>query len=279
MSDKTKFLIVCNMKSGSTWLELMLGSLRDVAVDYEFKWRPEYAPSPEHMVIPDRNFRCGQALSTIQSDKPILGSKLVFDIYDTTEVEYEGLTDTIESDIRVIHLTRNYIELYLSATYHPGIKLNECAKHDSQSVLLRSMLEKNPNVDRINLETKLSGQVFVVPESFAPVLHVMLMNDLAAMRLSQRKHYMVVDYTQVREKFADIASFVGSRATQAEFDAILANPPTVKNPKMAPHQLIQNYDQLVDLANMYEEQKKQFLARLLELRKIHRLDPVTPSGP
>ncbi|MBF0144232.1 MAG: hypothetical protein HQL59_12345 [Magnetococcales bacterium] len=276
MATKTRFLIVCNMKSGSTWLELMLGSLGDVAVDYEFKWRPGYPPGPEHVVIPDRHFRCGEVLLGIGEGKPIVGSKLVLDYYETTDTAYEGLEETIEGDIRVIHVTRDYIDLYLSATFHPGIKLADTVTVDRGSALLRSMLAKNPEVDRMNLVTGQEEQVHVLPESLIPVMNAMLMNDLAAMRLAGRWHYLVVDYAEIRERFGEIVRFIGSSAAPEEITRVLESPPTVKNSRLRPHELISNFGQLERMSQQYDEKRRELVARLAAARK--NLRPGMPGS-
>ena len=54
---KQHFLIVSNVRTGSTWLQFMLGDLKDVETDFEVKIPPlGYEPAPIHKVIESTDF-------------------------------------------------------------------------------------------------------------------------------------------------------------------------------------------------------------------------------
>jgi hypothetical protein len=51
---RSKFLIVSNMRSGSTWLETAFGALSDVFTDFESECGVSYKPSIGHYVLTDQ---------------------------------------------------------------------------------------------------------------------------------------------------------------------------------------------------------------------------------
>jgi hypothetical protein len=61
----SKFLIVSNMRTGSTWLQTLLGALPDVATDFEMKWDVDYAPSPGHFFLNERSPTVSQVLERL----------------------------------------------------------------------------------------------------------------------------------------------------------------------------------------------------------------------
>ena len=101
MTIRQRFLIVSNARTGSTWLETLLGALPDVAVDYEFKWRPDYQPHGVHLVIPDENFSCRAGIDSISVSAPVVGSKLVLDPRSHGQKELLSLERTIEPVLNI----------------------------------------------------------------------------------------------------------------------------------------------------------------------------------
>ena len=76
---RSKFLIVSNMRSGSTWLETALGALPDVFTDFEFKCDVTYQPSAVHYVLTEQTPQVTDVLEGMASTAPVTGSKFVFD--------------------------------------------------------------------------------------------------------------------------------------------------------------------------------------------------------
>src|SRR5262249_51801694 len=99
---RAKFLIIGNMRSGTTWLQTMLGALPDVATDYEIKWAPTYQPSGAHIVLDDASLSVSEMLAQFESDAPVVGSKFVFDPLELTRLDMLALKDKIGEDVRII---------------------------------------------------------------------------------------------------------------------------------------------------------------------------------
>ena len=80
---RTKFLVMSNLRSGSTWLETMLGALPDVFTDFEFKFAISYRPSAVHRVLSEDLPSVTDVLEGMVSRAPVVGSKFVFDFEST----------------------------------------------------------------------------------------------------------------------------------------------------------------------------------------------------
>jgi hypothetical protein len=107
-------VVFSNPRSGSIWLDTMLGLLPDVHVDYELKWDTTYIPSDKHAVLHEHSKTISQLLEDMDTDAPVTGSKFVFDVLGLTPIDFRKLTSRIGSDIRIIHLMRNCRDVSLS---------------------------------------------------------------------------------------------------------------------------------------------------------------------
>jgi hypothetical protein len=267
MPLQTKFLIVSNARSGSTWLETMFGSLPDVAVDYEFKWKPKgYAPHPVHMVIPDEHFSCSDALGKIGPDFPVVGSKLVLDPFEHTPDEYRAILRTIGADIHIIHLTRSLTEVYYSwcrGVYHI-VDPNRCGNwahgRPPREVLgaIDSLVAGMPDyLDQL----RAAG---VGPEGGRHIgasycehdVGVLLANEvwMAGLR-NTHPNYRMVDYHDIPAAFPALVRYVGSRASADEIRDVLHRPPTLKIPAPRFQDYFANAEELQAICSRYEAQR------------------------
>lgn len=254
MASQKKFLIVSNARSGSTWLETLLGRLNDVHVDYEFKWRPTYEAHAIHMIIPDKNFNCSEALSKI-SNEGIVGSKLVFDPRSHSDTELNELLETIPSDIHVIHLVRNYAEVFNSIIKGSPINvLSENTKVEGDSVLLKTL--------KRNSQLGLGAETYNEPKTIDTghcqrLLRNLFKNDLCASKLKQtRDNYTIIQYHQIESELENLVSFIGSKANKEEIANSVSNPTTKKLPKKPFHEVVRNYDEISETIGLYEELKQ-----------------------
>jgi len=281
MPERIKFLIVSNARSGSTWLEMMLGELPDVATDFEFKWRPRrYAPKPLHIVISDGGFSCADAMDRIKGGTSAVGSKLVLDPRVHTAQEYRDLARTIEPGIRVIHLTRDYADTLFSILRGTDNLLREGYRR-SGSALFETLREQTvpraatahrgrfpsfprwmerlaaaaiPEGIKKGLRTRYRHRASVA--ECRRFLDVMLAHDQWIAGLSsERGHAMRIDYAAVPARFADVTAFVGSNATNAEREKILEDPPTQKLPRVAVDELVSDVGAVRALAAEYQERR------------------------
>ena len=285
---QTKFLIVSNARSGSTWLETLIGALPDVSADYEFKWKPKnYEPKPAHMIIPDSGFSCSQALAKIDPTSPIVGSKLVLDPFQHTAEEYAAIKNTIEPDIRTIHLTRSLTEIYYSwrrGVYHlvnddrrrelgedfsPNLiqsiddrmvsEENNLSDYLSRMQFFQSRERLTKRFGRFEWLAKLFGassqneRIYVEPQQCERDVKVLWENDAWIKTLGDgnRKH-MLVDYDNVQSKFKDIVEFIGSEATPDQVEKVLVNPITDKLPSPPMSDYFENADEILEICHKYE---------------------------
>ncbi len=233
----------------------MLGELSDVETDYEFKWRPTYEPEPLHMVIPDRFFSCSAALHAISRSAPVVGSKLVLDPVPLSVEDFSDLKQTIEPDIRIVHLTRDYRDVYLSIARGLFINLLRSPVQDTKGKkLMTRLLEFTREKDKW-----LSSQNrhYIPPGSCEETLVTLYKNDMWISSLQEKyEHYMRIDYRKIVDDFSRVLRFIGSNASRAEILQVLAAPPTIKLPKAEVQGIIENAKEVMELATYYEKTKR-----------------------
>jgi hypothetical protein len=256
MTERIKFLVMSNARSGSTWLESMLGELDDVRVDFEFKWRPVgYDPQPIHVVIPDGEFSCSRALQRISADAPVVGTKLVLDPRPHAREEYEALEKTIEEEIRIIHLKRDYTDTFCSLLRGCFNALSDPDRH-GDSELIRTLRHHTENDVETALTRWRSEAREVPPDQVEYNMQVFLDNDEWIAGLSKgRARFMELDYREIKERFPEVAKFVGSSAPAEAVEKVLDNPVTMKLPSLAPWETITNYTRIIEIGNVYEQRK------------------------
>lgn len=288
-TNPEKFLIVCNGRTGSTWLETMLGCLPEVAVDYELKWNPiGYELLPHLKVIPNQASCCGDILRGLSDQHPVVGSKLVLDKRSYSPSEFSDLHQAIDHDIRIIHLVRDYYEIVLSwyrGVYHI---LNENASNgesEANSEIYKSIAKGDSRKD-FNLLEKASYVMrllkqFTQTRDPLPIMQLLnrhgfanfdtsdreiqkfkidlehcLANDRWAQTLHQsNKDYCVVRYSEIPKAFPSLVKFIGSNAPDSLVHEILENPISKKLPPKEPKLLCSSPDRLKEMCNEFNHRR------------------------
>ena len=239
------FLIISNMRSGSTWLQTMLGELSDVVTDYELKWKPAYDLEKIHIGL-DHDFEFRNFFESLGNTK-VKGSKLTFDFFEINEIE--ELSDIIPSEVAIIHLTRDYFEILNS--FYRGICHNY---NDSVLLALKSpivhdaLLRSKKIFSNIKEKTIEEKKREVLEDEAEKHLQIFLSVDEWAHKLSSTNPYFRVDYSEMGEKFFDLVRFIGSDETEQKITSVLKSPPTVK----LPHEIvIRNLKQIRALSEKY----------------------------
>lgn len=239
------FLIVSNVRSGSTWLQTMLAALPDVGSDFEVKWRPSYPTSPVHLIL-DSAANLAAALDLLGGGRPIAGSKLVLDALPLSDPQ--ALTAAIPAGTRIVHLTRTYRSAFLSLLR--GVRhLRNPDGYALNSPAIACHVD-----DALPLELMQPHGQPVSPGNCHRVLSYFLENDLWASTLRQRSDlsYMLVDYDDVGSSFEHIVRFIESRAAPDLIGRVLARPPLQRLPADAPHERVGNLDGLEPIFKSYE---------------------------
>jgi hypothetical protein len=250
-----KFLIVGNMRTGSTWLETLLGGLPDVVTEFEFKWRPRYSPLAVHRVLDTGSPIVDQTLEEFESDLPVVGSKLVLDPIYLSPIEFKKLKTKLGPELRIIHLTRDLHSIFLSrrrGVYH---RFN----HESS---IRVSDQLKAAIDDADISR---AGVHPSPERVAKSdcydeLAIYVRNDVRFAELARtHPHYLPVDYDEIAERLTEIARFIGSEAGRDTTAAILENSPTAKLPRVRPEELVTNVNELAPLFAHFEALRQRFL--------------------
>lgn len=285
-----RFLIVSNGRTGSTWLTTLLGGLPDTYTDYEFKWNPTYPAHDVHYIIPDASFSCGSALDGLSNEYPIIGSKLVLDLREHTLEEYASIAETIESNIRIIHLHRKYTEILVSYArptgsgvelgvgQFEGQNLSKALKEQASaeqgfyrsshlSTVLRAARRYAPssrlgrmlyylrNANNLSAAT-LKNRVWIPTLKLREQLVNLLSNDLWIATLADSHPYYRLQYSDIKDKLPEVVEFVGSNADRGAITEVLENPVTKKVLKTPSNELLENYDEVSSVCDSFEKMKQ-----------------------
>ena len=253
---KSKFVVISNMRSGSTWVETSLGALADVAIDYELKWGAEFAPSSVHVFLDEGSSSISGILEAIDTDAPITGSKLVFDPNGMTSVDFQSLTEKIGADVRIVHLTRHYRDVFLSARrgFYHSLDPERADKIGAQ------MREGLKAADFGRAGTPPSH--VVTPAACLRELGILLENDRRVCSLATMGFpYLQVDYTDFSRSLEEIARFIGSDASSAEIQSVLARPVVKKLPPLDGGRLVTNLERLEPIFEAFEGVRREEVLR------------------
>ncbi|WP_105168797.1 hypothetical protein [Pseudoalteromonas sp. T1lg23B] len=250
---QNKFLIISNGRSGSTWLETMLGQLSDVKVEYEFKWKPPYDPHPLHIRVDSKDFSCKKALESISPTAPIVGSKLVFDPRYHTDEELLELLETIDPEIKVIHLTRSYVEVFSSIMRGKPINiLNDDVAVEEASILLKT-LKSNSLDDKSESD---NSPRTIDHGHCRRLMRNLLKNDLAVEKLRCRvTNFYSLDYSDIEAQFYALTQFIGSNCSQEDAMSVTKKPVTKKLPTKDIGEIVSNIEELQEVLELHDEIK------------------------
>ena len=245
---KAKFLIISNMRSGSTWLQTMLGALPDVATDYELKWGATYQASAAHYILNDSSPTVSEILERMDSDAPITGTKFTFDPIELTRLDFLSFHEKIGCDVRIIHLTRRFRDMFLSRRrgfYH---QLDESGSTDVGRHIKAAVIDAD-----VGKAAALSEPTSVSPVSCYEELKVYLQHDAWITLLREAGlPYLQVDYDNIADELPEITSFVGSTTPPERVNSVIAHPPVIKLPAIDGSRLIENLVELEPLFAHFE---------------------------
>ncbi|MGD0720743.1 MAG: hypothetical protein ABR970_06800 [Roseiarcus sp.] len=265
-TGRNKFLIISNYRCGSTWLETALGSLPDVATDYEFKWEISYRPLKMHRSISDRSPMVSEILDSIDRDMPVVGSKLVFDPIAYSQDQIERMHARIGAEVQIIHLVRRYRDIVISRQRGMLHRLRQ----ERAALVGRHLRAELERISRGQTRRPRDPVRVKVADVHAEVRNLFL-NDLHVERTLSNRNHLRIEYETIGDDFEDAASFIGSRATPEELQRALRDSPTEKLPKAPAESIIEN---LADLETVFEY----FEAMANHRRIVRRIATRTRSG-
>ncbi len=216
------------MRSGSTWLELLLKEVPGVYSDFEVKWAPnmqnyEKIRHDLHIYLTGPHMNVSDELSKRMPEGDIVGSKLVLDHFDYSDESLAALKKTIPKDMKIIFLWRHPTDIILSIKRGVSNKLGNHAGNTK----MESELKKMQHI--FNDRDYDADFFFFDRRDF--LKDILLFSRQHCWCRSLAAHvddFMEVDYNEVNKRFTEIVRFIGSDAPVAVLDAIKNNPITVK---------------------------------------------------
>ncbi len=274
MDNQQLFLITSNARSGSTFVQTSLARLCGVFTDHEMLLKSSYpfdGTRPLHVFVSE-GWSCKKFLTDLAPASRFVGSRLVLVGFGNHHINHmEELIGTIEPDIKIIHIRRNYFDcLKSSARGHydvveenreiPGMASSSLA----QTTLWSTMREHAKTIQEI--EAMSIG--WRTLEQSAAFLVNLFTNDLMLVELGRRANEsMCVDYEDIQDKFIDIARFIGCDASQEECDAIMNTPVTKKLPPI-PDAAVPNSSELLELCGVLSQGIKNIVDRNIRVSDV-----------
>lgn len=226
------FIIISNMRSGSTYLCTSLGQLPQFSTDFELKYNPIHKLGKIHLLLKDS---CKDSLQPIAKNK-IVGSKLTFDsfsLYDPikdyvlSDHDFSNLSLVIESDIKIIHLIRNYYDIIQSQRRGAFNILNNNSDIDYNKSVVSIELMNDPIYRE---KTKIHETQFrnLSHLQIRKNLFSLFVNDLYSSLIKQKKPNKTIEYNNIGNSFFDLAAFLSPEVTCEECEKIMNNPVTKK---------------------------------------------------
>jgi hypothetical protein len=248
MLKRTKFVVVSNMRAGSTWLATTLGAFPDAATDFEIKWNVNYPPHKIHCVLNHQSPLISQILDEFSEEFVVVGSKFVFDPVELTHDDYDNLRKKFDNKLKIIHLVRRYRDIFLSARRGFFHQLNEATPRR-----IGEHLRAGFDTSRPEKFVKPSEPARISPAACYEEVRTYLQNDVWTSSLRENMPYLRVSYENLNERIAEVAKFIGSSATPDVLSDLAQRPVTLKLPTLPATELIANVSELDPIFEAYEQ--------------------------
>ena len=183
------FIILCNQRTGSTWIETSLGNLDSINTDYEIKWSEKLLltnKSSYHFFLENKSLDF--FFEQFDYNNKILGSKFIFDFYHYFPLaKYQDFINKF-NNINIIHLRRNYIDILKSKLIGKVSHFIE-KNNINKNRLIDKDIFKNQNFYYTNikkniLKAKQNPIPFVKTSSY---LYNLFINDLLSIYIKKKK--------------------------------------------------------------------------------------------
>lgn len=251
------FLIISNLRSGSTLLESMIGALPGVYADKEIKWRDSVAePLPVHLMLPDQPADLTEWIDSQLDvgDAEIVGSKLVFNQSQISAGDLEKIKNLIPRDWYVIHVTRNFKDIFFSRRRGVG-HIENAAGVPIVGPSIRDAVVNSQVGDLNTVSCDYVSRTACYRE-----LTDYLEHDLWALSLKKDfRKYIQVEYGSIFSSFQRLSSFLGLDGFSPEVAKVIAFPPLVKLPPIPPEKLVANADDLEDIFGAVEQLRQSMI--------------------
>ena len=252
----SRFIVMSNSRTGSTWLTTALNQVEDITTDFEIKIPPiAYPKLPNHFLM-QGSF--DEEFWPLVPSNLVRGSKLVLDPKPHDQSLLSTLKLHIPSDVKIVFLTRCLAEQTISKMKvgHKN-RLKSGLTYQSNRISDR-LLEESQALDHMpNREISLNLDSIRL---FTSAVNIRLANDLLIRKYlgESEQAFVHIDYSNLKEKFTNLCAFLGSE---------IKNLPPID--KLAITEKVNRTESTVDTV------LKAFAARANELREeIFKIDDV-----
>jgi hypothetical protein len=240
-----KFCIISANRCGSTWLQFMLNALPKIASDYEMNWTAGRL-STHHRSLKDESLLdilaplMGKGINAV-------GSKLVLaPPHDVRSQDSKAMRKRlVEADL-IIRLHRPLFDSFYSKYIGGGHLRNEknsvvpeCTGawlNDKEYFSERNAMPVHAlDLDYLECDLKKRLEIESIINS-----------------VSDAAKCISVAYSDITNRFYEIALALDPSVNQGDVNAQLESPPTVRIPKLEPQQLFTNWVIVNEMAGYYE---------------------------
>src|SRR4029079_13366679 len=276
--DIRSFLILGNGRTGSTWLLTNADRLPDTVAQREVKWRVPGFPANRVQVLIDATSRSlaeaiAEANSLVGTPAPgttrVSGSKLIYDPHGFIAPEvFDYIAGIADPGLKLISLRRRYVEWFLSWKGRGVVhEINEdvYAGLTDTTTLQRELehLRANPKPPVRNIVLTHHGFPLADPvtrddailsalSDAVDDLVLAFWHDLQSIKLVRQRGGLMIDYSQIKERTADVCPLLGSVAGPDSVRDV-AERPLTRRLEVLPASLVPAEGVLVEIGSILDQ--------------------------
>lgn len=256
-AKRNYFMILGQNRCGSTWVQSCLTHIEFVKCDLEMQWE-EKVPTELHVPLRSFSGNLDEILegkfSQYNTDK-YLGSKIIFPGQVKPKLNKQLEKLLLESNVKYLHITRNYLDSFLSRLRHAGhlinpfFDINDSFKCISwfQNRLIEKGLDRDSfelDVDELKLNLQNRENV-----------------DKFLFSLLKNKEYLLVDYSQIRKNFNRLVKHLLPQIniSELEMKQLIEHSPVIKLPTRDYSSIIMNWEEVKKIGDQFEDRRLQNL--------------------
>lgn len=276
MTARQHFLAMSNARCGSTYLQTSSARLPDCATDFALIWEgenPAAKANPPFSYVVRKDWDWRGFLDGLSETAAVTGTRVVR--HGTADFRPEEADDFIASiprDVAIVHVVRDYFDILKSSRIRDHItwvsddaldKAEAGNAGDGEAYLWQGLREtgmrsvdgwRNPGDPPFEYSQHVLSRLFI--------------NDLVITEVARRaERRIVLAFEDIRDRFHEVATVIGSRCSKEDCDRIMHEPVTRRLPPI-PGEELQHWEVLRHLCDMLNAGLRSFIAHEIPMNKV-----------